>query len=215
MIIAASFPAMMPKEFRIPKKRLESAERSLNELKREVGRLGRKLVVQDQKLSSIAKEMRKRGRREAVVMEALSLSPRSKVGDRGILGDLSRSILRLEEHLLKTSERIESILEALKSHREFLVKMNKRFFDLGTRERIRLELDVMRNTLSILALNGVDFDQSLLKDIDKLKSSLEAEADVGHIQRSKENLDKKFEEELKRFDLDAIFQKKKEIPGYR
>lgn len=148
-------------------------------------------------------------------MEALSLSPRSKVGDRGILGDLSQSILRLEEHLLKTSERIESILEALKSHREFLVKMNKRFFDLGTRERIRLELDVMRNTLSILALNGVDFDQSLLKDIDRLKSSLEAEADVGHIQRSKENLDKKFEEELKRFDLDAIFQKKKEIPGYR
>jgi len=205
----------MPREIKTPKKRLESAERSLNELKREVGRLGRKLVVQDQKLSSVTKELRKRGRREAVVMEALSLSPRSKVGDRGILGDLSQSILRLEEHLLKTSERIESILEALKSHREFLVKMNKRFFDLGTRERIRLELDVMRNTLSILALNGVDFDQSLLKDIDKLKSSLEAEVDVGHIQSSKENLDRKFEEELKRFDLDAIFQKKKEIPGYR
>jgi len=46
-------------------------------------------------------------------------------------------------------------------------------------------------------------------------SALKQEADLPELRRTKEALDKRYEEELKRFDLEAIWSKKREIPGYR
>ncbi len=150
-----------------------------------------------------------------MLFEALQLGDAAKRGDRGVVRELQDSVVRLEDYLLKTADRIENILSALKQHRELLVTVNKRVLDVGTKDRIRLELDVMKNTLSILALNGVDFDATLVKDIDELKKKLRASEDLAGLERAKASLDEKFDGELKKYDLETLWARKKEIPGYR
>jgi hypothetical protein len=93
--------------------------------------------------------------------------------------------------------------------------VNKRVLDVGTKDRIRLELGLMKNQLSILSLNGVEYDPGLVKDIDSLREKLKQSEDLAQLERAKAELDKKFDGELKKFDLDAIWARKKEIPGYR
>lgn len=183
-------------------------------LRREIVFVNRRLARAEARLQDLAKLAGAQKRRQDTIVRALALGERSKKGDRGVIQDLQESIVRLEDYLLKTAERIENILSALKQHRELLVNVNKRVLDLGTKDRIRLELDVMKNTLSILSLNGVEFDGSLVKEIDKLRASVRQATDLEVLERSKAELDKKFDGELKKFDLDAIWARKKEIPGY-
>lgn len=128
-------------------------------------------------------------------------------------------VLKVQDYLLRTSERLDGILGTLKNHRELLVKMNQRLYQVGTRERIRIELDVMRNTLSILALNGIELDEHLVADIRKLRESAEKqEVDVATLRKSKESLDKKFHGEVRKFDLSATTKPRdkdrKDVPGY-
>ncbi len=175
----------------------------------------RRLQEQEERLRSLAKASEVRLRHEKVLLDALQLGEAPKRGDRGVVRELQDSVVRLEDYLLKTADRIENILTALKQHRELLVTVNKRVLDVGTKDRIRLELDVMKNTLSILSLNGVEFDASLVKDIDALRGKLRQSEDLAGLERAKSDLDKKFDGELKKFDLDAIWARKKEIPGYR
>ncbi len=189
--------------------------RELGGLRRDLEALERRLEKQEARVRALTKAVDTEGRRGRVIAEALRLGDRAKSGDRGILRELEDSIVRTEDYLLKTAERIENILTALKQHREFLMNMNKRVLDVGAKDRIRLELDVMKNTLSILALNGIEFDAALVKDIDGLRRSLKDAEDVGKLERAKADLDKKFDEELKKFDLEAVWSRKKEIPGYR
>src|SRR3972149_2436068 len=75
-------------------------------------------------------------------------------GARGRIGEVEKTVVHLQESLLRTSERIDHILTALKEHREFLLQLDKRVLHQGTRDRIRLELGIMKKTLSILALAG-------------------------------------------------------------
>ncbi|MEK6987278.1 MAG: hypothetical protein AABX97_04170 [Candidatus Thermoplasmatota archaeon] len=189
-------------------KKASVTEVEVTALRREIVSVNRRLVRAEARLQDLAKLAAAQKRRQDAVVRALALGERSKKGDRGVIQDLQESIVRLEDYLLKTAERIENILSALKQHREFLVSVNKRVLDLGTKDRIRLELDVMKNTLSILSLNGVEFDGSLVKEIDKLRASVREATDLESLERSKAELDKKF-------DLDAIWARKKEIPGYR
>lgn len=195
-------------------KQLEAFERELQRLRREVAGTSRRLRAQDDRIRRMGREAADQGRRLAIVSEALQLGPRARKGDRGAVAELQASIVRLEDYLIKTSERIENILSALKQHRELLVTMNKRVHTVGTKDRIRLELDVMKNTLSILALNGIDLDTALVRDIDKLRASVPNATDLDVLEKAKADLDKKFGDELKKFDLDAIWSKRKEIPGY-
>lgn len=177
-------------------------------LRREIVFVNRRLAHAEARLQDLAKLAGAQNRRQDTIVRALALGERSKKGDRGVIQDLQESIVRLEDYLLKTAERIENILSALKQHREFLVSVNKRVLDLGTKDRIRLELDVMKNTLSILSLNGMEFDGSVVKEIDRLRASVREAEDLEVLEQSKTELDKKF-------DLDAIWARKKEIPGYR
>ena len=183
-------------------------------LRRELAALRRALSTQDARLRSVSQAVESQRRWEAVLAGALQIGEGARRGDRGVIADLQDSIVRLEEFLLKTSDRIENILHALKQHREFLVGMNKRILNVGTKDRIRLELDVMKNTLSILALNGVELDSALVKEIERLKASLRDADNVKVIEKAKAELDRRFDGELKKFDLDAIWAKKKEIAGY-
>lgn len=192
-----------------------SAEREIAALRRELKAMDRRLREQEERLRAVAKLSEASSRRERVLVDALQLGEQPRRGDRGVIRELQDSVVRLEDYLLKTADRIENILSALKQHRELLVTVNKRVLDVGTKDRIRLELDVMKNTLSILTLNGVEYDGTLVKEIESLREKLVKSEDLAQLERAKADLDKKFDGELKKFDLEAIWTKKKEIPGYR
>jgi len=205
----------------MPRKRDEKDDR-IALLEREVERLARaardsgaRLAVERERVRRLTKAMAARERRERVLLDAIGLRPRSRPGDRGRLGELQDSVVGLQEYLLRTSDRIDHILTALKEHREFLLQLDKRVLQSGTRDRIRLELDIMKNTLTILALAGVEVDGALPKEIDKVRAAAARAGDIEDLRKTKEALDKRYEEELKRFDLDAIWAKRREIPGYR
>lgn len=174
-----------------------------------------RVVDLERELARLRRDITALRRRQDVVFGALHLDARARKGDRGVVRDLQESVVRLEDYLLRGSERIENILNALKQHRELLVAMNRRLLDVGTRDRIRVELDVMKNTLSILAMNGIEFDADMVKDIEELRTDLRDAEDLVDLEKAKADLDKRFHGELKKFDLDAIWAKRKDIPGYR
>ena len=205
----------MPRRERTDTERARSLEKEISALRRQLRTLDRRLLDQEERLRALAKTSAGSVRRQAVIVDALRLGETPKKGDRGVVRELQDSVDRLEDYLLKTADRLETIFSALKQHRELLVKVNKRVLDVGTKDRIRLELDVMKNTLSILSLNGVEYDAALLKDIDSLRLRLRQSEDLTQLERAKADLDKKFDGELKKFDLEAIWARKKEIPGYR
>lgn len=192
----------------------DSASREMAALRRRLRAAERRLEEQEKRLKALSKASTASRRRQAILFDALQLGDTARRGDRGVVRDLQESVVRLEDYLLKTADRIETILTALKQHRELLASVNKRVLDAGTKDRIRLELDVMKNTLSILVLHGVEFDPALVKEIDGLRAKVRGSEDLLQLERAKSDLDKKFDGELKKFDLEAIWSKK-EIPGYR
>jgi chromosome segregation ATPase len=201
---------------RSPESRIGLLEGEVERLTKAVRAVEGRLAVERERVRRLTGEVASQEKGERLLRSALRLGPRSKAGAKGRLGDLEETVVGLQEYLLRTSERIDKILTALKEHREFLGELDKRVVLTGTRERIRLELDVMKNTLSILALAGVEVDDALPRDIEKARtSSLKEEADLAELRRTKDAIDKRFDEELKRFDLEAIWSKKREIPGYR
>ncbi|MFQ5883663.1 MAG: hypothetical protein ACE5IO_01020 [Thermoplasmata archaeon] len=195
--------------------RIAKIEKSVKKVEETLAKLSNKVGEQKKETKKLGSKMETRVKRESVVMEAMGMSSRTKKGDKAILGELNDSIIKLEEYLLRTSERIDNILNALKSHREFLVKMNKRVYKVGMRERIGMELDIMKNTLTIMAIGGVKLDDSLLHDIRELRAaSNNPKVSSTDLKKRKGELDKKFGDELGRYDLEKIWKKKKDIPGY-
>ncbi len=204
----------MPRKARDDLESVRLLEREVVALRRQIQALDRHFLDQEARIRRLAKASDDGVRRVGVISEALQLGETARKGDRGVVRDLQDSVERLEDYLLKTADRIETILSALKQHRELLVTVNKRVLDVGTKDRIRLELDVMKNTLSILSLNGVEFDAGLVKEINDLRARLRQSEDLTQLEKAKADLDKKFDGELKKFDLEAIWSRKKEIPGY-
>lgn len=187
----------------------------LSKIERRLKDLSKQLAEERKKTRSLERKLETRIKREGIMMDALKITSRTKKGEGGIMNELNDAVLRLEEYLLRTSERIDNILSALKSHRDFLVKMNRRLNKIGTRETMMLELDIMRNTLWILGMNGVDIDVSLVKEIESLRKDAEEEsAQVQDLTERKDSIDRKFDDELKRVDVEKISRKGKDIPGY-
>ncbi len=167
-------------------------------------------------LARIEAELEDLRERQALLFAALGLKPDAEAGDRGVVGDLNDAVLRIQDYLLRTSERIDKILSTLKNHRELLVKMNQRIYQVGTRERIRMELDILKNTASVLAMNGIEVDEGLLAEIQKVRDSTQKDdVEVAALRESKAKLDKRFDEAVRKFDLTAIYRPRKHIPGYR
>ncbi|MCK4757218.1 MAG: hypothetical protein KAS67_02075 [Thermoplasmata archaeon] len=183
----------------------EETIKTLKETNREAGK----------KISGLEKKLETRIKREEVMMEALGLNSRSKKGSMGVLGDFNSSLLKVEEYLLNTGDRIDNILSAVKNHREFLVKLNKRVYKVNTRDMLELQLDIISNTLSIMVLSGFGFDKSLLKDVEKLRKMMDKkDSEIAKIKKKMNSLEKKFDEELERFDFGSIYEKKTDIAGY-
>jgi hypothetical protein len=168
-------------------------------------------------LRRIERELAAIRARQDLLFAALGLGGAATKGDRGTVGDLNDAVLKIQDYLLRTSERLDNILGTLKNHRELLEKMSRRVYHAGTRERILMELDILKNTMSILALNGVELDEGLRDDVNKLfESAAKEDADIVGLRKSKERLDKRFDGEVKKFDLTSIYKaRNKPIPGYR
>jgi chromosome segregation ATPase len=205
----------MPSDEESLSSRVNRLERSVKKLETSLIKVSEKVARERREARKLAKKMDTRIKREEMVMDALGMSSRTKKGDKASLGKLNDSIVKLEEYLLRTSERIDNILNSLKNHREFLVRMNRKVYKVDTRERIGMELDIMKNTLAILAMGGVSFNESLLREIEKLRAaSDDPSVSPADLRKSKEKLDKKFGNELERYDLDTIWKRRKDIPGY-
>ena len=168
-------------------------------------------------LARIEREQAALRERQDMLFAALGFGSRARKGDRGTVGELNDAVLKIQDYLLRTSERLDNILGTLKNHRELLEKMSRRVYQTGTRERIRLELDIMKTTASVLALNGVELDEGVLAEIDKLKATTAKEdTDILALRRLKEKLDKRFDGEVGKFDLTAIYKtRNRQIAGYR
>lgn len=196
-------------------KQLDKIERSLNKVGSKLDELKGTNKDNVKRLNSLENKLETRIKREEMMMTTLGYHSRSKKGDKSMLDELGRAVLKSEEYLLHTGKRIDNILSAVKNHREYLVKLNKRVYKADAREKIQLELDIMSNTLSIMIIKGFDFDKSLLKDIERVKDMMDKkDSEVTKIKKRMDRLDKKFEEELERFDFKSIYEKKKDIPGY-
>jgi len=175
----------------------------------------KQLAEEKKKTRALERKLETRIKREGIMMDALRITSRTKKGDGGLMGDLNGTVMRLEEYLLRTSERIDNILNALKGHRDFLVKMNRKLNKIGTRERMVLELDIMRNTLWILGMNGVKIDIALVREIETLRNDAgEDTTKVIDLKERKGSIDKKFDDELRRVDLEKISHRAADIPGY-
>ena len=186
-------------------------------IERRVSELQDRVRAQQNRIQSLEKRLETRVRREEIILTALGMVPaKVKPGDKGSMGELQRILLKNEELLLSSNKRVESILTALKNHREVLIKLNKRVYKEGARDQMKLELAVMGNTLSLLGMGGFEFDGSLPEEIRKIKAMLDKEdAEMAKVRKRKETLDKRFENELQKFDMNSVYSKKKDIPGYR
>lgn len=167
-------------------------------------------------LARIEKELAAVKAQQAVLLAALGLRPSSRKGDAGRVGALNDAVLKIQDYLLRTTERLDGILGTLKNHRELLLQLSQRIYKVGTRERIHMELDIMKNTLSIVALNGVEVDASLLTELKALQSAVEdANADLVVIRKSKAKLDRRFDGTVGKLDLTAIYRPDDDdLPGY-
>lgn len=187
----------------------------LDKVERRLKSIQKRLAEEKKRTRALERKLETRIKREGIMMDALRVTSRTKKGEAGLVGELNGAVMRLEEYLLRTSERIDNILSAMKSHRDFLVKMNRKLNKIGTRERMVLELDIMRNTLWILGMNRIKIDTALVKEIETLrKDAGEDTLKVIDLKERKGSIDKKFDDELRRVDLEKISHKTADIPGY-
>lgn len=192
-----------------------SVYREIRRMEALVHKLNTRIVQQELKIRELTKAIDARAKREEVLLAALGMDSKSRKGERGHLVEVDASIDQLQDYLLKTGDRIESILKMLDTHREFLEKVTKKVQKGEDRVLMRMELDIMKNTITVLSMAGIEFDSDLVSDIDEIKKGLEnAKANLADLRRKKTEVSKKFEAELGRYDLANIYSKRSKIPGY-
>ncbi|MEE9237856.1 MAG: hypothetical protein V3U52_08740 [Thermoplasmata archaeon] len=197
------------------KERVYSVEKDLGKVERQIERIVIKLEKQTDQIKVLAKKMDTRHQREEVIMAALDIRPTSNVGERGSLEDIDDSILRLEDYLLAMGERVQRILEMLQGHREFLDQVDESVVQSGRRERMRLELNILLNSISILAMAGIEIDPSIPAEVDELRRSMQDNGEeLEGVRSRKQELEQRLEGAIKKYDLSQLFAKKKDIPGY-
>lgn len=205
-----------PTRAKDPLKTLDKLAKENARLKTELASLKKSSQSQVRRIESLEKKMLTRTKREDILMAALGLRAQSKKGEKGAINDLTQSLLKSDEHILSMGKRVENMLTALKNHREYLIRLNKKVYKVDPVKRIEMQLDIMGNTLSIMALSGFDINKGLFSEMKKINKMLEKEdADLSKIQKRMATVRRKFDEDMERFDFDSIFRKSDHIPGYR
>jgi len=198
------------------KRQLDNLRKQNEKLLGQLDAVTKKSRDQQKRIASLEGKMETRVKREDILMAAMELKPRSKKGDRGAVGRLSQSLIATDDHVLSMGKRIENMLSALKNHREYLIRLNKKVYKVDPVKKIEMELGIMRNTLSIMAISGFNIDKALFGDMRGIKKMMEKEdADLSKVQKRMAGFKRKFEDELEKFDLESIFKKSEHIPGYR
>ena len=197
-------------------KAIEKLEKRNEKLEKEMKQLKETNREQKKQIRSLEGKMETRIKREEVLMAALDLHSRSQKGHRGAVGDLNQSIIKTDEHLLKLNKRMENVLSAIKNHREYLIRLNKRVYKEDPVKLIDLELDVMANTLNVMALSGFSIDKGLFNDVKKIKDMMDKkDLELAKLKKRMSTFTRKFDDELERFDFESIYKKAEHIPGYR
>ncbi len=195
--------------------RIYALEKDLNRLEGRLEKLLLKLEKQDSTLRELSKEKESRDKAEAVLRAALGLGADAAVGDRGTLDDMDDSILRLEDYLLALGERVQKMLTMLQDHKELLDDVQRSVLGKGRRDRMRLELDIMMNSISILAMAGIEIDPSIPAELDELRRSvLDSKEEIEGLRRRQRELNRRLEGDIKKYDLDKLYSRRKQIPGY-
>ena len=213
-------PAKKARKKPLPKKTkpitLDKLEKENVKLKEELRALKAASREQKKFIANLEKRMETRIKREEVLMKAMGVSSRTKKGERGVIEDLNKSILKTEEYLLHMGKRIDNILAAMKNHREYLIKLNRKVYKIDAKKLMEIELEIINNTLSIMAMSGFDINKSIFSDTKKLKTMLgKKDVELSKVKKRMERLESKFDDEMERFDYESIFKKKDDIPGYR
>jgi chromosome segregation ATPase len=195
---------------------LENLKRQNAGLKRDLANITKTSKAQVKRIASLEGKMETRVKREDILMTALGLRPQTKKGEKGSIDDLTQSILKVDEHILNMGKRMENMLSALKNHREYLIRLNKKVYKVDPVKRIEMEIEIIGNTLSIMALSGFDINKGLFGEMKRVNKMLEKEdADLSKIQKRMATIKRKFDEDMERFDFESIFRKSDHIPGYR
>ena len=202
---------------------LKNLQRTMEKLERENAKLKDEIKVlkdtgreQKKQLKSLTSKMETRVKREEVVMSTLDINTRTKKGQRSAISDLNRSLIKTDEHLLKMSKRMENVLSAIKNHREYLIRLNKRVYKEDPVKLIDMELDVMCNTLNVMALSGFGIDKGLFNDVKKIRKLMDKkDIELSKIKKRMSTFTRKFDDEMERFDFESIYKKAEHIPGYR
>jgi hypothetical protein len=185
-------------------------------LRKDLADLRKTAAAQSKRIASLEKKLETRVRREELIMTALDLRPQSKKGEKGAIGTLTSSVLKVDDAVLSMGKRMENMLSALKNHREYLIRLNKKVYRVDPVKRIEMQLEIMKATLSIMALSGFDINKALFGEMKKVNKMLAKEdADLAKVHKRMATVKRKFDEEMERFDFESIFRKSDNIPGYR
>ena len=206
-----------------PEPTLKNLQRTMEKLERENAKLKDEIKTlkdtgreQKKQLKSLEGKMETRAKREEVVMSTLDISTRTKKGQRSAITDLNRSLIKTDEHLLKMSKRMENVLSAIKNHREYLIRLNKRVYKEDPVKLIDMELDVMCNTLNVMALSGFGIDKGLFNDVKRIRKLMDKkDMELSKLKKRMSTFTRKFDDEMERFDFESIYKKAEHIPGYR
>ncbi len=199
-----------------PKPRAATPAKDSAALRKELASLKQSSSAQAKRIASLEKRLETRIKREEILMAALGLRPQSKKGERGAVGSLTESVLKVDEAVLSMGKRMENMLSALKNHREYLIRLNKKVYRVDPVKRIEMQIEIMKATLSIMALSGFDINKSLFSEMKKVNRMLaKDDADIAKVHKRMATVKRKYDEEMERFDYESIFKKSDNIPGYR
>jgi hypothetical protein len=197
-------------------KSMEKLEKDNTKLKDEIKILKDTGREQKKQLKSLEGKMDTRAKREEVVMDTIGIHSRTKSGQRSAITDLNKSLIKTDEHLLKMGKRMENVLSAIKNHREYLIRLNKRVYKEDPVKLIDMELDVMCNTLNVMALSGFSIDKGLFNDVKKIRKLMEKkDFELSKVKKRMSTFTRRFDDEMERFDMESIYKKAEHIPGYR
>lgn len=187
----------------------------MDAVREEISLLKKRIKEQERHIKSLNSRMETRVKREKMFMKALGINNRTKPDDVLPVAQATRSLLALEETFIDMQKKIGSVLKALKTHRESIVRLNKRVYREDSRNSIQLELHIMRNTLAIMAMNGMAYNTELIDDIEELEEMLDNSEDLAKIKKKKTVLERRYREELELYDVHKIHEEKAHLPGYR
>ena len=186
-----------------------------NAMREEISLLKKRINEQERRIKSLNSRMETRVKRERMFMKSLGINNRTKPDDVLPVAQATRSLLALEETFIDMQKKIGSVLKALKTHRESIVRLNKRVYREDSRNSIQLELHIMRNTLAIMAMNGMAYNPEIIDDIEEVEEMLDGRKDLAKIKKKKAVLDRRYRRELERYDIHKIHEEKAHLPGYR